>query len=67
MPIYEYQCQKCGVVFEKIQTAKQEEGPLKCAACGAEKPRRILSAFSSSKSSESSSPSSCGGGSSRFS
>ena len=66
MPIYEYQCQKCGIIFEKIQIAKEGEEPLKCPTCGADRPQRILSGFSS-KGSESSS--SCGpvGGSSRFS
>jgi len=66
MPIYEYQCQKCGIIFEKIQIAKEGEEPLKCPTCGAGKPQRILSGFSS-KGAESSS--SCGpaGRSSRFS
>ncbi len=66
MPIYEYQCRKCGNVFEKIQIGKGEEERMTCPSCGADHPEKVLSSFSS-KGSESSS--SCGpaGGSSRFS
>jgi putative FmdB family regulatory protein len=67
MPIYEYRCQKCGIVFEKIQITKEGEEPLKCPTCGADSPERVLSGFSSSKSSESSTSCGSGGGSSRFS
>jgi len=67
MPIYEYRCWKCGDVFEKIQKVEEGAESLKCPYCGAQKPEKVLSSFSSSKRSESSS--SCGpaGGSSRFS
>jgi putative FmdB family regulatory protein len=67
MPIYEYRCQKCRIVFEKIQITKEGEEPLKCPSCGAGSPERVLSGFSSSKSSESSTSCGSGGGSSRFS
>ncbi len=68
MPIYEYQCRKCGEIFEKIQKVDEKEDSLTCPYCGEEKPERLLSGFSSSKGSESAT-SSCGpsGGSSRFS
>jgi putative FmdB family regulatory protein len=67
MPIYEYQCRKCGVIFERFQKLNEDGEFLNCPACGAKKPEKILSGFSSSKRSESSS--SCGpsGGSTRFS
>jgi putative FmdB family regulatory protein len=66
MPIYEYRCKKCGVVFERFQKINESGESLNCPACGAKKPEKILSSFSSSNGSESSS--SCGplGGSSRF-
>ncbi len=41
MPLYEYQCEKCGAVIEKIQ--KLSDPPLKrCAECGG-KLERLLS------------------------
>jgi putative FmdB family regulatory protein len=66
MPIYEYRCKKCGVVFERFQKINEGGESLTCPACGARKPEKILSNFSSSNGSESSP--SCGplGGSSRF-
>ena len=71
MPIYEYQCKKCGKEFEVIQKMDEGGEDLKCPSCGAKKPEKIMSCcFSSLKGGEttSTSPSSsCGGGSSRFS
>jgi putative FmdB family regulatory protein len=66
MPIYEYRCRKCQVIFERFQKVSEGGEFLTCPACGAKKPQKILSGFSSSMGSESSS---CGpsGGSSRFS
>jgi len=68
MPIYEYQCRKCGEIFEKIQRVDENEDSLTCPLCGKEKPEKVLSSFSSAKGSESAT-SSCGssGGSSKFS
>ena len=45
MPIYEYQCQKCGEHIEKRQSISEE--PLKiCEACGGELVKKIsLSGF----------------------
>ena len=45
MPIYEYQCQKCGKHIEKRQSISEE--PLKiCDACGGELVKKIsLSGF----------------------
>jgi putative FmdB family regulatory protein len=67
MPIYEYRCRKCEAIFERFQKVNEDGEFLTCPACGARRPEKILSCFSSSKGSESSS--SCGpsGGSSRFS
>ena len=67
MPIYEYRCRKCEVIFERFQKVNEGGESLTCPACGAKKPEKILSGFSSSKGSDSSS--SCGpaGGSTRFS
>jgi len=58
MPIYEYQCRKCGEVFEKIQKVDEGGESLECPYCGEQNPDRILSGFASLKGTESSS--SCG-------
>jgi len=43
MPIYEYQCEACGHVFDSLQ--KISEAPLtKCPDCGAEALKKLLSA-----------------------
>ncbi len=43
MPIYEYQCEACGHVFDSLQ--KISESPLtKCPDCGAEALKKLLSA-----------------------
>lgn len=66
MPIYEYQCRKCGERFEKIQKMNEGSDTVICPECGEGNPEKLLSCFSSSKGRESTS--SCGpSGSSRFS
>ncbi|MCL4322009.1 MAG: zinc ribbon domain-containing protein [Deltaproteobacteria bacterium] len=66
MPIYEYRCQKCGKIFEIYQRLSEKGEDIKCPVCGAEKPVKRVSSFSSygnSGSSVSYNPSgSCGGG-----
>jgi putative FmdB family regulatory protein len=67
MPIYEYLCQKCGKVFEKIQKMNEGGNSLSCPYCGGKKPEKILSSFSSSKGTESSSSCSPASSSSKYS
>ncbi|MBM4307087.1 MAG: zinc ribbon domain-containing protein [Deltaproteobacteria bacterium] len=69
MPIYEYRCQKCGEIFEKIQKVNEGAESIACPYCGEWEPEKLLSPFSSSKGPRSSgSTSSCGSsGSTRFS
>lgn len=67
MPIYEYQCRRCGEVFEKIQKVNEKADSLQCPYCGEKKPEKILSSFSSSKGSESSSSCGSSGGSTSYS
>ena len=65
MPIYEYRCQKCKKVFEKIQRVGEGGEDLACPHCGKKKVEKLVSGFSS-KGSESSSSCNPPGGSSRF-
>lgn len=45
MPIYEYQCDGCGTVFEETQ--KMSDPPLKKhAACGSKKVKKLISSTS---------------------
>jgi len=41
MPIYEYECQKCGEVFEVLQ--KMSDPAPKSHSCGSRKVRRVMS------------------------
>ncbi len=50
MPIYEYRCQKCNKVFEKLQKMGECGEDLLCPYCGEKGPEKILSMFTSSKS-----------------
>jgi putative FmdB family regulatory protein len=68
MPIYEYECKKCGKIFEVYQRLSDKAEDIKCPICGAEKPVKRVSSFSSCGSGYgsagygSSSGSSCGSG-----
>jgi putative FmdB family regulatory protein len=43
MPIYEYQCEACGHIFDSLQ--KVSDAPLtKCPDCGAEALKKLVSA-----------------------
>ena len=43
MPIFEYQCRKCGEKFEQIVLREGVE--VKCPKCGASRTERLLSGF----------------------
>jgi putative FmdB family regulatory protein len=44
MPIYEFECEKCGVRFEELVAAGAED--VACPACGAREAGRLLSSVS---------------------
>jgi putative FmdB family regulatory protein len=48
LPVYEYECQKCGERFELRRSMSDSDQDIKCIKCGAEKPRRIFSTFATS-------------------
>jgi putative FmdB family regulatory protein len=45
MPIYEYQCEKCETVFEKIFFAGDKE-VVNCPRCGSDEVIKLMSACS---------------------
>ena len=49
MPIYEYQCKKCGHTFEHLARTLSDTAK-KCPTCGARHPVKQLSTFSTSES-----------------
>jgi len=51
MPIYEYQCGKCGERFEVRQAIGEDGTKLSCPKCGTPNPRRLVSSFFSPSSS----------------
>ena len=58
MPIFEYQCKKCGRVTEVLEKAGAK-GKHKCAKCGSSEMVKLLSAFGVGKTGASSSSGSC--------
>jgi putative FmdB family regulatory protein len=60
MPIYEYECNKCGVKFSLRRNMSDKDEEIKCPQCGAQKPKRLLSIFATGSSCQSAS--STGGG-----
>jgi putative FmdB family regulatory protein len=46
MPLYEYECAKCGEVVEILWRGSEDEKGLSCPVCGSSELRRKLSAFS---------------------
>jgi len=43
MPIYEYQCAKCGKVSEFLVGVGQDGAAIECKSCGGDKMNRIFS------------------------
>jgi putative FmdB family regulatory protein len=47
MPFYEFKCSACGFRFEKMCSMGDKGENLLCPECGAIKPQRVFSTFSS--------------------
>lgn len=45
MPIYEYQCARCGWRGSKVILGSERATPPQCPDCGARRTRRLMSAF----------------------
>ncbi|HEY87854.1 MAG TPA: zinc ribbon domain-containing protein [Dehalococcoidia bacterium] len=50
MPIYEYECKKCGERFELLRSIKDNDNDIPCPKCGKESPKRLLSSFGTTSS-----------------
>ena len=44
MPIYEFECKKCGFKFERLLTLAQSAKPQECPSCHKEAGERVISA-----------------------
>ena len=51
MPIYEYECVKCGERFELLRGMANSDSEIRCPKCGTEGPRRVSSVFAMGSSS----------------
>ena len=43
MPIYEYECSRCGESFEAFRMINDNDGEVVCPVYGEQKPRRVVS------------------------
>ncbi len=61
MPIYEFECEECGKIFEELILGGSMKG-IKCRYCGSQRIRKLISqvAFKSGGKFVSASGSSCG-------
>ena len=51
MPIFEYECKKCGHRFEALLKSASDAAP-KCPECGASDAKRLLSRFAAASKTE---------------
>ena len=47
MPIYQYECGACGHNFELRRGFSESDDEVKCPKCGAGRPKKVISLFSS--------------------
>ncbi|MFC2007023.1 zinc ribbon domain-containing protein [Chloroflexota bacterium] len=58
MPIYEYECGKCGERFEFRRSISDSDSEIRCPECETENLRRVFSVFTAGSSSGACAPSS---------
>ena len=58
MPIYEYRCQDCRQLFQKLQPVSAGTKTIACPSCGSRRVERQLSVFASTSSRGAATPSS---------
>lgn len=47
MPIYEYRCKGCGLVFDAFQSLGEDGKNLECPDCSTKGPEKLISSFAS--------------------
>ena len=57
MPIYEYECSKCGEKFELRRNMVDSDCDIRCPKCGAEEVGRVFSVFAAVSSGNACAPS----------
>lgn len=62
MPIYEFRCQECNTLFEKLVFSAADQKSVVCSRCGSSKVKKAVSATSYRLASGSPSPFGSGGG-----
>lgn len=45
MPIYEYDCKKCGRLFEELLSSSEDSSGVTCPACNSRRVKRRFSLF----------------------
>ncbi len=60
MPLYEYRCQTCGHLFEKMVAFSQNSKLPECPQCKSQDTKKQISAFATKGNAGSSSGSGCG-------
>lgn len=45
MPLYEYHCPHCEIVFDALRSMSQADAPIACPQCTGMEARRLLSRF----------------------
>ncbi|MFC2070236.1 zinc ribbon domain-containing protein [Chloroflexota bacterium] len=62
MPIYEYECEKCGQRFELRRAVIDDNNFVKCPRCGGKHLRKVYSSFGITSSGKGCAPSGIKGG-----
>lgn len=47
MPVFEYQCERCGRLFDIFMQRREDAAEVACPSCGEKDVRRMLSTFAS--------------------
>jgi putative FmdB family regulatory protein len=58
MPIYEYECEKCGERFECFRSIRDSDNEIQCPKCSSEHIKRVFSKFATGSLSAKCSPTS---------
>lgn len=46
MPIYEFKCKNCSIIFESFVTSSKYADSIKCPKCGSDQVNKQMSSFS---------------------